>query len=214
MRYLITNKDSSVAIVQLVPIKIVRNSDGLEAINLRYKKVENQKSSVIFGEGVENNVPFGVEFKIGDESYDIADLTDNHIDGWTIVFPDIQIDIIAKWMPEAREAVSSVRVIEKNEIPEDRYFRNAWQSDGSDINIDFAKAKQIHLNKLRRFRKPLLEDLDKEFIIADERTDKKKKSEVAARKQALRDITVHPFINAAKKPEELRLLTIEKLLNG
>jgi len=72
---------------------------------------------------------------------------------------------------------------------DDKFF-DAYEFDkniGAKINIE--KAKQIHYNRLRSARKPLLEKLDKEFIIAIEKEDINLQKEIAFKKQFLRDIT-------------------------
>lgn len=52
-------------------------------------------------------------------------------------------------------------------IPTDRYFRNSWEfkKDINKIEINLEKAKKIHLDKLREKRTPILEKLDKDFMI-------------------------------------------------
>ena len=55
------------------------------------------------------------------------------------------------------------------------------------FNVD--KAKEIQKNQMRAVRKPLLEQLDTDYIRALERGDNAKIAEVAAQKQALRDVT-------------------------
>ena len=68
------------------------------------------------------------------------------------------------------------------------------------INID--KAKDIWKDKWRDARKPLLETLDVEFVRALELGDAVKQSEIALKKQALRDVTKTP-INATT-PDEIK----------
>jgi len=55
------------------------------------------------------------------------------------------------------------------------------------FNVD--KAKEIQKDQMRVARKPLLEKLDVDYIVALERGDTAKVTEVAAEKQALRDVT-------------------------
>ena len=55
------------------------------------------------------------------------------------------------------------------------------------FNVD--KAKEIQKDQMRVVRKPLLEKLDVDYIVALERGDTAKVAEVAAEKQALRDVT-------------------------
>jgi hypothetical protein len=80
------------------------------------------------------------------------------------------------------------KIVETLDI-DNEYF-NAYEFDneqGSKINIDRAKA--IHLDKFREARTPKLAALDIAFMRAVEQGDATKQAEIAADKQALRDVT-------------------------
>ena len=66
------------------------------------------------------------------------------------------------------------------------------------------KAREIKRDQLRDERKPLLEQLDVQFMRAQEQGDQAKADEIAAKKQALRDVTEDPAIDAATTPDELK----------
>lgn len=108
----------------------------------------------------------------------------------------------------------SWRVIQDSEVPRrpdgmpDEY-RDAWRDGGSSVHHDMTHAKEIHKDKLRRARQPLLDALDVEYQRADESDDKAKKIQIAAQKQALRDITKHPDISSATTVEELKLVKVD-----
>ena len=72
------------------------------------------------------------------------------------------------------------------------------------IFTDMTKAREIKRDQLRAERRPLLEQLDVEFMRAQEQGDQTKADEIAARKQGLRDVTVDPAIDAATTPDELK----------
>lgn len=57
------------------------------------------------------------------------------------------------------------------------------------IGIDINKAKDIHKDKIREVRNPLLQAKDVEYMRAQEAGDTQKVAEVVAEKQALRDAT-------------------------
>lgn len=57
------------------------------------------------------------------------------------------------------------------------------------IGIDVNKAKEIHKDKIREVRNPLLLKKDVEYMRALESGDSEKVATVAAEKQALRDAT-------------------------
>ena len=72
------------------------------------------------------------------------------------------------------------------------------------INVNMTKAREIKRNQLRAERRPLLEQLDIQFMRAQEQGDQTKADEIAAKKQALRDVTADPAIDAATTPDELK----------
>ena len=89
-----------------------------------------------------------------------------------------------------------------DEIPASRVFRNAW-TDAGRIAVDMQKAREIHKNNLRAARAPKLAALDVDFMRAVESADAGAWAAIAAKKQALRDVTSDPSIAAATTPEEL-----------
>ena len=72
------------------------------------------------------------------------------------------------------------------------------------ISINMDKAREIHKDKIRAARQPLLQQKDIEFMRAVESADAVKQTEVAAEKQSLRDATKNPNITSASTPEELK----------
>jgi len=75
------------------------------------------------------------------------------------------------------------------------------------ITVDMTKAREIKRDQLRAERKPLLEKLDVEYMRAQEAGDTALQQEIAAKKQALRDATVDPVVDAATTPDELKAAT-------
>ena len=70
------------------------------------------------------------------------------------------------------------------------------------FGIDMAKAREIHRNKIRDARKPLLEALDIEFQIAQETSAST--TDIVAKKQALRDAPADSGIAAASDAAALK----------
>lgn len=89
-------------------------------------------------------------------------------------------------------------------LPQDRTFRQAWRLAGSQVQVDMPLAQEVQKARLRELRAPLLERLDVEAIRAQEVGDAARLAEIAAKKQALRDVTEHPSLAAARTPEELK----------
>jgi hypothetical protein len=73
------------------------------------------------------------------------------------------------------------------------------------IQVNMNKARDIWRDKWRQVRKPLLEELDVEFMRATESADQAKQTEVAAKKQELRDVTSID-VNNIQTPDNLKLL--------
>lgn len=100
----------------------------------------------------------------------------------------------------------SYRIVTRDKLPSDRYFRDAWtDSNPTDtVDVDMPKARDIHKKHLRRMRQPKLEALDIEFLKALEEKDDTKMAEIAAKKQALRDVTKDPGISSKRNPDTLK----------
>lgn len=109
-----------------------------------------------------------------------------------------------KWSQEANDEIESHRPMDDSEMPEDRYFRNAWMHKNDKLEVDMEKSRDIHRNVLRELRKPLLEELDVEFMRASEAGDEIRKAAVSIRKQLLRDLPDSREITNATTPEELK----------
>jgi len=98
-----------------------------------------------------------------------------------------------------------VRVIDANEVPTDRTFRNAWRNNGAGKpEVDMPAARELWRERMRRARAPKLAALDVEYQRADEAADAGRKADVVKRKQTLRDVTDDPRIEAAQTPDELK----------
>lgn len=117
----------------------------------------------------------------------------------------IEAEIAKTIFPESQAPIKSWRIIDASEVPTDRTFRAAWR-DREGIEVDMSKARDIHRDRLRIAREPMLAALDIEYQRADEDKDEAAKARVVARKKVLRDITQHPDIAKAKTPEELKLI--------
>jgi hypothetical protein len=76
-----------------------------------------------------------------------------------------------------------------DQLPEDRYFRDAWKLEDGELVIDVEAAKEIQRDVWRKMRKPKLDALDLEFMRAIEESDSARQAEITAEKNALRDVT-------------------------
>lgn len=108
---------------------------------------------------------------------------------------------------KARSVPSSakdVRIIPRADIPKDRTFRDAWALRNGKPGVDMEKAREVHRKRIRRKRKAQFRELDAAYQRADEAGDAKAKSEIAGKRQKLRDAPAHPAIDVATTPEELK----------
>ena len=76
------------------------------------------------------------------------------------------------------------------------------------IIINMTKARNIKREQIRIERKPKLEALDVEFMLAIEAGDADKQAEIKAKKQALRDAPADAKIDAASTADELKALKV------
>lgn len=105
--------------------------------------------------------------------------------GVAVITPatNVSIDDCVKDVPRGVD----YRIINETALPTNRIFRNAWEIDGKfGIKINTTKAQKITKDRIRLYRKPLLEQLDTEILIALE-TDADI-AEIIAKKQVLRDM--------------------------
>jgi len=95
-------------------------------------------------------------------------------------------------------------------VPADRTFRGAWAFNEAVIEVDMAKARNIHKDNLRAERKPRLEALDVDYMKALEAGSGA--AEIAAQKETLRDVTDDSRIESAENPDALKALDLTTLL--
>ena len=75
----------------------------------------------------------------------------------------------------------------------DNDYFDAYEYRDFGVHLNITKAKAIHLDKFRQARKPKLEKLDVEYLKALESANTELASEIAIKKQELRDVTLMPL---------------------
>lgn len=119
-------------------------------------------------------------------------------------------DLAKKDVPEGVE----YKIINISDLPQDVYFREAWEADLTKskvkVSVNLEKAKEIHLNAIRKARETVFNKLDIEFQRALETGADT--SVIISKKQTLRDITKDPKILNAKTIEDLKAFW--PVLNG
>lgn len=199
MRYLTKNADGSVAVIVVVPIAVTDHATGE-----RHDIIGVRTDDVLPGVGVRAVYgPFG-RLVIGNDQYDIGDLRPDSLAGFTFHFPDVQKDIIGKWVPASKDAVVGVREIAKSELITDRTFRDAWSDDATGLHVDMVKARELHRDHMRVARKQAFKALDAEVSKSLALDDKQAAQDAEAKRQELRDVTDMAEIEAATTPEQLK----------
>jgi hypothetical protein len=99
--------------------------------------------------------------------------------------PGVSIERALQDIDPAFEA----RIIDASSLPQDRYFRRAWKLGADGVEVDIPTAKEVQRDVWRKRRAPKLAELDTEVLKSIERGDAKKRNELSAKKQALRDVT-------------------------
>jgi len=105
-----------------------------------------------------------------------------------VITPFGDVNDAVKDVPEGAE----YKIVDSLEI-EKKYF-DAYDYDSeTGVKINIEKAKAVHLNRFRTARLPKLQKQDIEYMKALEAGEIAKSSEIAAAKQALRDVTLTPL---------------------
>ncbi len=98
-----------------------------------------------------------------------------------------------------------VAVVDASSLPKDRAFRDAWEHDGLGfVSVNLTKAREIHRQRIRQAREPLLSALDVAFMRALGRRNQAEVDAIEAKRQILRDAPDDPVIDAAKTIDELK----------
>ena len=93
-------------------------------------------------------------------------------------------------------------IVSGSKVPTDRSFRWAWKLNGSAIETDMTKAKEIHKENIRRARISKLAELDIDFQRALETSADT--TAIVSKKQALRDAPSDSAIDSATTETELK----------
>ena len=125
--------------------------------------------------------------------------------GTTVLYPTgtLPIDeVILKDVPDGADYL----VLDRQQLPEVRDFREAWRLSVASLTVDLEAAKEVTKNRLRSERAALLAELDIQIIRAVE--SGADTSAIVAEKQRLRDIT--KLADDAKSLDELREISVSK----
>ena len=114
-----------------------------------------------------------------------------------VLYPVIAVEDCIKDVPSGLDFF----IIQDSEIPKNTFFERAWKIVDGKIEMDIAKAREVHREHVRYARTDKLAELDIEFQRALETSADT--SAIVAKKKALRDAPANSAIDAAKTEAEL-----------
>ena len=120
--------------------------------------------------------------------------------GVSVIVPTGSVELALKDVPEG----VPYEIVSADDIPSDRYFRNAWIADGAAVAVDLGKAKDIGHDIRRTMRAEEFQPFDE--IIAKQIPGADAAEAEAARAQ-IRDkyALIQDAINAAADPDSIKL---------
>lgn len=100
----------------------------------------------------------------------------------------------------------------RDDIPADRTFRDAWRRDGArPVRIDMPAAREIHRQRLEARSVERASRLREEYLQADEDGDAARSAQLKARIRGMRQRLAALDLNAAQTPEDLKVITDEEI---
>ena len=140
----------------------------------------------------------------------VIKLTSGGVAIMTLVNDADEAEAIRKWKLANPEAYFSHRQMPDSEIPTDRIFRDAWADATPEltIDVDMAKARDIHLERIRIKRNAELSKLDVQATKAQDMGNVETLAQIRTRKQELRDlpVTLAPTLASAASVDELKAI--------
>ena len=119
-------------------------------------------------------------------------------------------DALRKWGDLHPNKYISHREMPDDVIPTDRAFRDAWADTTPEltIDVDMAKARDIHLGRIRIKRNAELSKLDVQATKAQDIGDAVTLTQIRTRKQELRDLpaTLAPSLASAVSVDALKAI--------
>lgn len=107
------------------------------------------------------------------------------------------------------------RITTRDNLPQDRYFRDAWtdHNNSETVDVDIDKARDIKMDKIRAIRDVKLAELDLPALQAVSKGDAEEIARLEEKKQTLRDIPQNVDLSVCQTLEELKEFIPEELQN-
>ena len=124
----------------------------------------------------------------------------NESGGVSVIVPTGSVELALKDVPPG----VPYEIVSADDIPSDRYFRNAWIADGAAVAVDLGKAKDIGHDIRRTMRSEEFQPFDEVIAKQIPGVDA---AEAEAARQAIRDkyAAVQDAVNAAKTPDAIKV---------
>ena len=123
----------------------------------------------------------------------------NESGGVSVIVPTGSVELALKDVPEG----VPYEIVSTDDIPSDRYFRNAWIADGAAVAVDLGKAKDIGHDIRRQQRAeefaPFDEIIAKQIPGADALTAEASRQDIRDKYALIQDV-----INASETPDEIK----------
>jgi hypothetical protein len=119
--------------------------------------------------------------------------------GVSVIIPTESVELALKDVPEG----VAYEIVEDDAIPSDRFFRNAWVANGTAVDVDLDKAKDIGHDIRRTQRaeefKPYDEVIMKQIPGLDATEAEASRAQIRFKYGLIQDV-----IDAASDPEEIK----------
>jgi hypothetical protein len=136
------------------------------------------------------------EFELSRRYLENSDLSGEALDNWQ---RNLHFDDYTGSIP------FSSREVAKDDFPTDKYFRRAWEDNGSAVVVNMSKARTVHLTEIRRVRDAELTARDIPWMKAVEAGDTDAQTTIGTEKQVLRDIpATFDLTTEVDTPEKLK----------
>lgn len=123
----------------------------------------------------------------------------NESGGVSVIVPTESVELALKDVP----AGVPYEIVSADDIPSDRYFRNAWIADGAAVAVDLSKAKDIGHDIRRHQRAEEFQPFDniiaKQIPGADASEAEASRAQIRFKYGLIQDV-----IDAASDPEEIK----------
>jgi len=113
-------------------------------------------------------------------------------------------EFLARVKSRIPDYATNITMMEFEDVPTDRRFRNAWKQNGPIVDHDMVKARDIHMDKIRVARDIALNQLDININRAEDSGGGD--AGLRAKRQPLRDLPQTFDLSGATSPDELDAL--------